>query len=316
MQELQIEVLYTEAGYGTTIERQILQRLFAFDLAWVCRPELNQKYLPLLKQNSNIKVIYDTIDLHYLRLKRAWELNIEGEDDPRAWQEMQARELQMAHQSDLTVTVTAIEREILQHQSVKQVAVVPNIHLPYRGDIPDFAARSGILFIGGYNHAPNVDAVMWLCREIMPLVWQQQPEIKVTLLGSNPNAAVKSLQSDRVTVTGYIEDVAPYFLSHKLFVSPLRYGAGMKGKIGQSLEYSLPIVSTTIGIEGMELISLRDVLEANNTEDFAHEILRLYRDSNLWHKLSANSLLSIASYHPQQIKKQLSRIVNNLLLGD
>ncbi|WP_229640304.1 glycosyltransferase [Waterburya agarophytonicola] len=310
LQDLQIEVLYTQQGYGITIERQIQQRLSLIDLAWICRPELNEKYADLVRQNSKLKIIYDTIDLHYLRLKRAWELKQDNSNSK--WQEMQGKELQIARQSDLTITVTQIEQKILQYQSVKQVEVVPNVHLPYKGDIPDFEERSGILFIGGYNHIPNVDGVKWLCQEIMPLVWQKQPDVKVTLLGSNPSSEVESLKSDLVMITGYIQDVTPYFLSHKLFVSPLRYGAGMKGKIGQSLEYSLPIVSTEIGTEGMNLIPDRDILQANNTQDFAAEILRLYNDAQLWQKLSLNSLKAIAPYHPREIKKQLSIIVDSL----
>ena len=317
LQNLQVEVLYTELGYGVTIEQQIQQRLSSIDLAWICRPELCQKYIALVRQNNKIKVIYDTIDLHYLRLKREWELTNNLDDRSKnKWQQMQTTELSMASLSDLAITVTTNEQKILQYQSVGRVEVVPNVHLPYQEDVPGFDSRSGILFIGGYNHTPNVDGVKWLCQEIMPLVWQQQPDLKVTLLGSNPTEEVKSLANNRVTVTGYIEDVAPYFLSHKLFVSPLRYGAGMKGKIGQSLEYSLPIVSTNIGTEGMNLIDERDVLEAYNTNDFARQILRLYNDVLLWQKLSANSTKAIAPYHPQEIKNQLSKIVKNLSVAD
>ena len=314
LQDLQVEVLYTQQGYGVTIEQQIEQRLPLINFAWICRPELNEKYASLIKHNDKIKVIYDTIDLHYLRLKREWELTSDrNEDSKRKWQDMHSKELSMAYQSDLAITVTPDEQKILQYQLVNRVEVIPNVHVPYQGDISGFDERSGILFIGGYNHTPNVDGVKWLCQEIMPLVWEKQPDLKVTLLGSNPVAEVQSLASDRVVVTGYIKDVTPYFLSHKLFVSPLRYGAGMKGKIGQSLEYSLPIVSTKIGTEGMNLVPEQDILEANNTQDFAQETLRLYNDAQLWQKLSRNSINAIAPYHPLLIKKQLSNIIHNLI---
>jgi len=313
LQDLQIEVLYTQEGYGVTIDEQISQRLPLIDVAWICRPELAKKYLDLVRQNQEIKVIYDTIDLHYLRLKRAWELEaIKNQDNGDKWLEMQAVELNMALYSDLTITVTPNEQRILQCQTAANVAVVPNVHLPYQGNIPSFEERADILFIGSYNHTPNVDAVLWLCQEIMPIVWQTQPDIKVTLLGNNPSLEVIALQSDRINVIGYVPDVTPYFLSHKLFVSPLRYGAGMKGKIGQSLEYSLPIVSTEIGTEGMNLIPEENVLEANNTKDFARQILRGYNNSELWQQISNNSNKAIAHYHPQEIKQQLSAILGNL----
>ena len=313
LQNLQIEVLYTQQGYGKEIEQQIAERLSLIDLAWICRPELNEKYTSLIRQRAEIKLIYDTIDLHYLRLKRAWQLEPERHSATE-WIEMQARELKMAHQADLTITVTPTERELLQSQAVDRVAVVPNIHTAYEHNVPDFAERSDILFIGSYNHTPNIDAVKWLCQEIMPLVWQTNPNIKVTLLGSNPSSEVLALESDRITVTGYIDDISPYFLSHKLSVSPLRYGAGMKGKIGQSLEYSLPVVSTSIGTEGMNLAAEEHILVANTTSEFADRILRVYHDAVLWNRLSKRSTEAIAAYTPKAIQEQLHQTLDSLLL--
>ncbi len=313
-QNLQIETLYAEGGYGETPEAQITDRLSLVDFAWICRPELNEKYLPLIRSRENIKIIYDTIDLHYLRMKRAWELSptkdVQGATE---WVNMQARELKIAHQVDLTITVTPTEQTILQNQSVNNVFVIPNIHSPYQGSLASFDERSGILFIGSYNHPPNIDAVLWLCQEIMPLVWQQSPSINVTLLGSNPTPEVMSLAGDRIKVTGYVADVSSYFLNHKLSVSPLRYGAGMKGKIGQSLEYSLPVVSTRIGTEGMNLVAEQHILEANNTADFAKQILRIYNDASLWNRLSVNSRKAIASYTPEQVKQSMSKLMEQLV---
>ena len=312
LQNLQIEVLYTQPGYGTSIERQITERLSSVDLAWICRPDLNEKYMALIRQKPKIKVVYDTIDLHYLRLKRAWEID-PNQNTQAEWEQMQAQEFKMAHQADLTITVTTIEQKILQAQAINNVAVIPNIHTPRSSNIPGFNQRSGILFIGSYNHPPNVDAVLWLCQEIMPLVWQTNPELKVTLLGNNPNADILALANNRIKVTGYIDDVSPYFLSHKLSVSPLRYGAGMKGKIGQSLEYGLPVVSTKIGTEGMNLIPEQHILEANNTVDFAQQIIRLDRDATLWNYLSGNAQQAIADFSPEAVKQKIEHIFHQFL---
>ena len=319
LQNLQIEVLYTQQGYGRSIAEQIDDRLSLIDLAWICRPELNEKYTPLIRSRGEIKVVYDTIDLHYLRLKRAWDLN---RDRTKAaeWVDMQAKELKMAHQADLTITVTPSERALLESQGVSNVAVVPNVHTSYLDSVPGFKDRSGILFIGSYNHTPNIDAVIWLCQEIMPLVWQENPDIKVTLLGNNPSAEVLALNCDkpngmasqRITVTGYIDDVTSYFLTHKLSVSPLRYGAGMKGKIGHSLEYKLPVVSTKIGTEGMNLVPEKHILEANTTAEFAKAILRVYNDTVLWNYLSVNSTSAIASYTPNILKNKLHQTLESL----
>ena len=150
----------------------------------------------------------------------------------------------------------------------------------------------------------------------MPLVWQQIPELTVTLLGNNPTEEITALKEDaRIVVTGYIPDVTTYFMSHRVFVAPLRYGAGMKGKIGQSLSYGLPIVSTAIGIEGMNLIAGQNVSKAERSDKFAEQIIRLYQDESLWHKLANNSHEAIAFMTPKAIKSNLQYILENLILN-
>ncbi|MDJ0746695.1 MAG: tetratricopeptide repeat protein [Xenococcaceae cyanobacterium MO_167.B27] len=313
LENLQIEAIYTQDGYGVIPEEQIQARLPLVDIAWICRPELNEKYLPIIRQQPQIKIVYDTIDLHYLRMKRAWELSPEENGQKVGeWLDMQARELTIAHQADLTITVTPVEKEILEEQGIKKVAVVPNIHFPYFHETKNFHERHNILFIGSYTHSPNIDAVLWLCQTIMPLVWEKMPEVSVTLLGSNPTPEVLQLESDKVKVPGYISDVSSYFLNHRVFVSPLQYGAGMKGKIGQSLEYGLPVVSTDIGIEGMNLIHEKHILVSNTAEEFAAQIIKLYQDAKLWQKLASNSKDGLLPFTPETVKSNLIQDLNLL----
>jgi len=311
LQNMQIEVLYTCNGFGTSPEEQLKERLPLIDLAWVCRPNLMKRYLPILRENDQIEVIYDTIDLHYLRMKREFDLGVASESAKQdiSWVDMQALELKMAMQAERTITVTHTEKDILEKQGASAIDIVPTIHFPYRGEKPSFEERSGLLFIGGYNHTPNVDAVEWLCREIMPLVWAHIPEMTVTLLGSNPSSKVMQLASDQVSVPGYVADVSPYFLNHRIFVAPLRFGAGMKGKIGQSLEFALPLVSTAIGVEGMNLVSGRDAIEANTTEAFASAVIRLYTNKQDWEHLARHSEAAISLYSPEAVREVLSKIV-------
>ncbi|WP_071592239.1 glycosyltransferase [Pseudanabaena sp. PCC 6802] len=315
LQELGVEVLYICESYCTPLEKQIESRLELLNFAWICRPELNKKYTPLLRQNPSIKIIYDTVDLHYVRLRRAWELmpeDIHKATAKRLWQQMQVLELEMAEQADLVVTVSQDEQELLIQQSTSPIAVIPNIHKFYPGAKPPFDLRTDILFIGSYNHPPNVDAVTWLCKSIMPLVWEALPEVKVTLLGSNPPQEVQRLASGRVSIIGYVRDINPYFLNHRVFVAPLRYGAGMKGKVGQSLEYGLPIVSTSIGIEGMGLTHEQNALVADTVSDFAKQILRLYKNRDLWEHLAQNSESTIACFSMESTQKSLESLFRQL----
>jgi len=315
LQNMGVEVLYRNSSYQASIEDQIIKVLPIVDIAWICRPDLNQKYAWLVRHyNPQAKVFYDTIDLHYVRLKRAWELL--SEDSPerqsleKEWRGMQKHELHMAQQADVTLTVTSVEKDALKEQKIDSVEVIPNIHQLYDGKTLTFAERSGILFIGGYKHIPNIDCVEWLCNSIMPLVWQTLPNLKVTLLGSHPTEVVKQLTSKRVNVTGYIKDVTPYFLSHRVFVSPLRFGAGMKGKIGQSLEYGLPVISTKVGVEGMGLVHERNVLIADQEQYFAEQIIRLHSDQQLWQHLAAHSQQSMLPYTAQYVQSILSNLID------
>jgi O-antigen biosynthesis protein len=303
LQNIGVEVLYC-THKQPSLEEQLIKRLKLIDIAWVCRPELCSKYINILKINLAIKVIYDTVDLHFLRLQRQQELVPESNADKNlpSWQQVRDIELNMAKVAEATVVVTDVEKKILENFNISNVFVVPNIHHQYQGESLDFNHRSGLLFIGGYNHTPNVDAVIWLCREIMPLIWQKQPKMKITLLGSNPPPDVIALASDfRIEVPGYIQDVEPYFLKSRVFVAPLRYGAGMKGKIGHSLSYGLPTVTTSIGAEGMGLTHEKNVLIADEAKDFAQAVLAVYKNPKLWSLFSHNSLNTINQYSPQAI---------------
>ena len=111
---------------------------------------------------------------------------------------------------------------------------------------------------------------------------------------------------------GYVADVSAYFLTHRLFVAPLRFGAGMKGKIGQSLAYKLPVITGAIGAEGMNLKDGENVLIANSKEDYVSKILTLYQEEDLWSNLSAQSHQAIAQYSYSSIKNDVAKLLNNL----
>ena len=313
LQQLGVEVLYC-TNQQPNILNQLKKRLPLIDIAWVCRPELCQKYLNTIKKKSKIKVIYDTIDLHFIRLKRQWEItsNKKNKLQEQAWKDYQSLETSLAKSVDVTIVVTEIEKNVLNNFGINKVCTIPNIHQSNLKKVTNFHKSKDLLFIGGYNHTPNVDAVIWLCQEIMPIIWNTEPNIKLTLLGSNPPHQVKDLENNQVTVTGYIKNVEPYFLNSRVFVAPLRFGAGMKGKIGQSLSYGLPVVTTNIGAEGIGLTHNIDVMIADESELFAKHILELYNNFSHWTYLANNGLKTIGRYSPKSIKSQLVNLFEYL----
>jgi len=287
LQNMGIDVLYRNINYYESINQQLYTRLNSIDIAWICRPDLFDRYYPSFKNTPNVKFLYDTIDLHFLRLKREEELFPSKKTD---WERVKKMELKSAQLAHKTIAITEYDKQVLHELSINNAVVIPNIHnSKYSNNSRSFSDRNDLLFIGGYNHIPNVDAVEWLVKDIMPIVWRKIPNMKVTLLGSSPSSKVLKLANEKVIVTGFIDDVSEYFNTHKVFVAPLRYGAGMKGKIGQSLEYCLPIVSTSIGVEGMHLTDGKNISVADNTEDFASKIIELYTDEQLWLSIQGES---------------------------
>jgi glycosyltransferase involved in cell wall biosynthesis len=308
LSSLGVELLVDESrenGY----QKLLHERLDLIDFAWICRPQMFDQFGKFLEKKSNAKIIYDTIDLHHLRLKRKWILN--GGNDrklEKKWKQFYKKEKKFSKQSDITLTVTQDEAKVVERWDVKRVFVLPNIHVPRGGQIPPFSGRGGLLFIGSYLHPPNVDAVKFLVNEILPIVWRKFPQMQVTLLGSNPNNDVLDLSTDRVKVTGFIEDVVPYFDLAQIFVSPLRYGAGMKGKIGQSMSLGLPVVTTTIGAEGMFLENEKNALISDNPLEISENILRLGSDEELWTRLSMEGVKLMNRFSPKVISLQLEKM--------
>jgi GT2 family glycosyltransferase len=313
LQQLGIEVIYgTPQRYN--LEEKLIKYLPLIDGVWLCRPELCDKYMDLIRLKTKVPIIYDTIDLHFLRLKRQKEyLDPSYQNTSWSWETYQKLELNYANQAEATVVVTEDEKQVLSSLGVKNVWVIPNIHEEISlSEKVAFDQRSGLVFIGSYNHPPNIDAVKWLCLEIMPLVWASRPDITVNLLGSNLKDEVKELANDQVIVTGYVPEVEPYFQKSRIFVAPLRFGAGMKGKIGQSLSLGLPTITTKIGAEGMGLIDHQDVLIADTAEEFARAVIELYDNMELWQKLADNSLETIKRYQPATVQTNLQALLSNL----
>ena len=176
----------------------------------------------------------------------------------------------------------------------KNVKVIP---LFFYDEIPaekekilSFDERANIVFLGGFNHPPNVDAVLYFVNDIFPLVKEKLPQVKFYIIGSNPPDRVSELTSEDVIVTGFVEDLSDIFSDIRLCVAPLRFGAGVKGKILTSLSFDVPVITTDIGNEGINLTDGVNCLLAETPEKFAEYVVDLYTNKKLWESLSAGSV--------------------------
>jgi GT2 family glycosyltransferase/tetratricopeptide (TPR) repeat protein len=271
-----------------------------------------EHYLPRIRAWSpGSRVLIDTVDVHFLRARREAELY---QDAKRAQQaeETRRRELGIYRQADALIAVTESDRQtLLPELPESQIFVVPNIH-DVAQEIPPANDRDGLLFVGGFGHPPNADAVLYFHREIWPRILQRVPGARWTIAGNNPPQAVQALAGPAIQVTGYVPSVEPYLRAHLISVAPLRYGAGMKGKIGEALASGLPVVTTSIGVEGMGLKNGENgALVADDPETFAAHVARLYADRELWNQLSTQGRRHIESHFtPQCIGRQLKTILD------
>ncbi|HEX4480760.1 MAG TPA: glycosyltransferase, partial [Rudaea sp.] len=196
------------------------------------------------------RLIFDTVDVHHLREQRVAELEGSTELAQHAAR-TRAQELKLMRASDVTLVVSAAEKEILSRELPQaRIEVVSNVHEIY-GRRREFAERRDLVFVGGFQHPPNVDAVLWFVREVFPRVRERLGDITFNVVGSKAPPAILELAHDGVVVHGYVQDIAPFMDGCRLALAPLRYGAGVKGKVNMAMSYGLPVVATSPAAEGM-----------------------------------------------------------------
>jgi hypothetical protein len=259
---------------------------------FLSRPETAFEYLaPVRAFAINATVFYDTVDLAWVRLTREAEI-LGDKTILNQAEHFKRMELLNISCSDVIISITPEEKEMILRQNPNcRVEVIPNIHQCVAVPNP-FLLRKNLMFIGGFWHTPNQDAVFYFANSILPLILKDIPEIIFYIVGSNMPSSVRALESQNIKPVGYVPDVSPYFESSRVFVSPLRFGAGMKGKIGQSMSYGLPVVTNSIGVEGMGLTHEVNVLVAENAEAFAKEVVRLSTFKKIYPRLQLRNVFS------------------------
>lgn len=297
-----------------TKERFIKKIAHHLQFAWLHRPTIFDKYYDTIKNtNQNCKCIFDMVDFHYLRLIREYELH----KDHKLKKEAEAFltiEIDNCKKADTIIAISQNDKEILKqyYSDDSKIKVIGNVHqfIKKTDDFLPFQKRKQLLFLGGFKHVPNVDAVKHLKDDIMPLVWKQDPEIEVVIVGSYPSQDILDLSSSKFMVKGFVDDVSIYFKQSRLFVAPLRYGAGVKGKIGQSFEWSLPVITTDVGIEGFDVSPFYEDMIANTPETFASKLLEMFNNEKLWNKVSNHAEDILKPFSLQDINATLKTVLN------
>ncbi|HZV72979.1 MAG TPA: glycosyltransferase [Conexibacter sp.] len=282
----QLQASGVDVIYGATwMSRELAAIGGDLQLAIVSRPYVAAQHTHVLREYAPRAVIaYDTVDLHYVREQRRAEVGVPHAEAKAAT--IRELELGLVRGSDVTLVVSEEEREQLEREAPgSHVIVVPVVN-EIAARIAPLEGRAGVLFVGGFEHPPNVDAAVTLVNAVMPLVWQRLGDVPVVIAGSKPTPEVEALAGPNVEVTGWVEDLQPLIDGARAMVAPLRYGAGMKGKVTQSLGAGLPVVTTPTGAEGLGAEDGRDLLIADDAAGLAERIVRLHADDELWRELS------------------------------
>ena len=301
-----IEVIYSP--YFKSVNHYLKQHGKEFDVVTLCRHYIAIQHIQAVREvNPNAQIWFDTIDLHYLRSRRQFELDGKTSTSERA--ELAYREeMEVISQSDLTIVVSDFEVEELSREApTARVAVVSNIH-EVSGTEAQRKGREGLVFVGGFQHPPNIDAVEFYAEEIWPIFQEQCPAVPTYIIGSRmPERLRKFGESHGLTMLGFVEDLMPYYEGCVLSIAPLRYGAGVKGKVNQALSYGLPVVGTSAALEGMGLGHGQHVLSADTAEAFAAAMVEAYTDEPLWRTLSINGQQSLQGrFTPDVAREALS----------
>jgi GT2 family glycosyltransferase/glycosyltransferase involved in cell wall biosynthesis len=250
-------------------------------------------------------IIFDTVDLHFLREEGEARLTGDPEVERKA-HETRQQEYELIDQSDETWVVSTTEQQLLQQKwPEKSIQLVSNI-VDVPGSSTSFALRRDWLFIGSFQHPPNIDAVLFFVQKIYPLVSDHLRDAKFYIIGDKVPPEIVALATERIVVAGLQRDVRPFFDSVKLSVAPLRFGAGVKGKINQSMAFGVPVVATSIAVEGTQFRNREEILVADEPEEFAQALIELYESEALWNRLSENGIRTTrALYSTDAASKKL-----------
>jgi polysaccharide biosynthesis protein PslH len=172
-----------------------------------------------------------------------------------------------------------------------------------------------LVFSGKMSFHANVAGALHLVKDVMPLIWQKRPGVRLVIAGSNPPASVRRLvQDERIEVTGYVADLRPYVERAQVAVCPLPYAVGIQNKILEAMALGTPVVASSHAAGGLVTTVEQQILIADQPADFAASVLRLLDDAAQWTRLSQNGLDYIATYHNwAQIERQLTEIYKNVL---
>lgn len=285
LRELGIE-LFDDSDLATDFKSWVRQNGRYLDYVVLSRPGVAMEFISALRKYSSAKILFYGHDIHHLRLRMRGRIDGDRKIlaeaarmerfERRVWSLVDA----IYYPSDQeTAYVRAAE-----HRDIARTIPLFGFKTFGQTDSTDLSARCDMLFVGGFEHEPNEDAVLWFVSEILPIIRQKRRNVRLVLVGSNPTRKVRDLASDPgIVVTGFVSDeqLEARYSHSRVVVAPLRYGAGMKGKVIEAMRFGIPVVTTPVGVQGMAELAEKLPIHSEPAL-FAGDVLDLLTDDNLW----------------------------------
>jgi glycosyltransferase involved in cell wall biosynthesis len=302
LQQLGIEVFYGN-DYAGKFDDWIKMHGQHIDYVLLSRPHISIDFLKPLCSDSKAKLLYYGHDIHYLRMHEARRIKPQDSrlvKEEEHWRKLEHRVWKAV---DVIYYPSASETRHVQewlavNDSQAQARTLPVFAFDsFREDVErGLDQREGILFVAGFRHPPNIDGAIWFVKEVLPMISAANPSVRVSLVGSNPTTEVKALASANVEVTGYVSDdeLARRYERARVVVAPLRYGAGVKGKVVEAMRFGVPVVTTSIGAQGLAAAASALVV-SDDPGRFAQSVLSLLEDNDTWLRQSRAAVLAAES---------------------
>ena len=286
LQGLGVEVFY---GMGLFFDDWIKENGDAVALAVLSRPTVAMRYIGPLRRHSKATIVYYGHDLHFQRLGMQAERTGDAELAAEA-KAIEKTERLIWRRADVVLYPSPEETAVARSASARAAAIIPYAYDEF-GDRPRPANNHEILFVAGFAHPPNVDAAAWLAREIMPLIRERIPDATLALVGANPSPAVRALAGDWVEVAGRVseDELRARYARARIAMVPLRIGAGVKSKVVEALREGLPLVTTSVGAQGLPGLE-QAVSIADDPRGLADAAVKLILDDAAWREASARQI--------------------------
>ena len=276
-----VECIY--APFYSNISEFLKDRGNEFDLVYITRYDVAEDVIQCVKKYTPAKIILNNADLHFLReLRAALSANDDNLDGPINTRE---RELSVMRNVDAILSYNEVEHSVIVSHNLKDDNIFrcPWVLESKLSKVP-FEDRDGIAFLGSFNHTPNKEAIKYFVNTVMPLIRIKEPGIKLHIYGSKMTKEIEALASNDVIIEGYVKSLSSVFDTCRVFVAPLLSGAGIKGKVLESIAYGVPCVLSPVAAESTGLTHGVNTLIANNPDQWAEYISCLYTDSQIWQK--------------------------------